>query len=66
MSLVRIAFAGLALLAFASLPGCGGGGDDASSATADATDPNAGLEASKKIMDMQPPPPPGARKAGGR
>lgn len=60
MSLVRITSIGLVLAAFSALPGCGDGGT--TTPVVEETRPDAGLEASKKIQQMQPPPPPG-RKA---
>jgi hypothetical protein len=61
MSFVRMTSVGLILAVFSALPGCGEGGDGAA-AKVDETRPDAGLEASKKLQQMQPPPP--SRGAG--
>ncbi|WP_165248697.1 hypothetical protein [Paludisphaera soli] len=61
MSFVRIASVGLILAAFSALPGCGEGGSGGSAPVVDETRPDAGLEASKKLQQMQPPPPPGKK-----
>jgi len=54
---------GLILAVFSALPGCGAGGGG-TAPTVDETRPDAGLEASKKLQQMQPPPPHG--RAGKR
>ncbi|WP_074315434.1 hypothetical protein [Singulisphaera sp. GP187] len=60
MSFVRMMSVGLVLAVFFALPGCGGEGGGKTAPTVDETRPDAGLEASKKLQQMQPPPRPGA------
>jgi hypothetical protein len=64
MSFVRIASVGLVLAVFSALPGCGAGDGGGTAPVVDETRPDAGLEASKKIQEMQPPPPPGKKGRG--
>lgn len=60
MSLTRIATVGCLLLT-GLLSGCGDGSNSGQTEAPVAEDrPDAGLEASSKIMEMQPPPLPGA------
>ncbi len=61
MPFMRIATVGCLLLA-GLVSGCGDGSDANSQAPAATDSPDAGEEASKKIMQMQPPPPPGKPK----
>jgi hypothetical protein len=62
MSLERNAtMAGLLLLA-GLLSGCGDGSDGTPQAPVASDQPDGGLEASKRIMNMQPPPQPGRGK----
>ncbi|AGA28675.1 hypothetical protein [Singulisphaera acidiphila] len=58
MSFTRMTSVGLVLAVFFALPGCGEGGGG-TAPTIDETRPDAGLEASKKLQQMQPPPRPG-------
>lgn len=60
MSFVRMTSVGLVLAIFSALPGCGAGGG-VNAPTVDETRPDAGLEASKRLQQMQPPPMPGKK-----
>jgi hypothetical protein len=59
MSFVKMTSVGLVLAVFSALPGCSEGGGGGTAPTIEETHPEAGLEASKKLMQMQPPPPTG-------
>ncbi|WP_165071996.1 hypothetical protein [Paludisphaera rhizosphaerae] len=61
MSLVRIATVGCLFLA-AGICGCGDGTNSGGQPAPAADAPNAGVEASKSIMNMQPPSPAKAGK----
>jgi len=66
MSVVRIAAVGCALLLMGALSGCGDGSNTGAGAPPAEDRPDAGLEASKRIMQMQPPGPAGKKKGDRR
>jgi len=55
MTVVRIATVGGALLLMGALSGCGDGSNTGAGAPVAEDRPDAGLEASKSLMQMQPP-----------
>ncbi|OJW07107.1 MAG: hypothetical protein BGO49_28055 [Planctomycetales bacterium 71-10] len=61
MSFIRMASVGLAVAVLASFSGCGEDAGSGGAAPIDENRPDAGLEAAKKIQQMQPPPPPGKK-----
>ncbi|MHC5538759.1 hypothetical protein ACYOEI_11095 [Singulisphaera rosea] len=60
MHFVRLTSVGLVVLLLSAVAGCGGGGGS-SEPVVDETRPDAGLEASKKLQQMQPLPLPGKK-----
>ncbi len=61
MSFVRMTSVGLVVAVFSALPGCGSGGVGENAPKVEESRPDAGLEASNKLKQMQPPPLPGKK-----